>query len=218
MLKNLLSYWRINLAVLLAAAVACAVPTGAWLVGESVRYSRRDLTLGRLRKVPDSCGSARVVRATLASEIATSPQFQKTFSGAAPAFLLRGSAVHSDSKRRASQIQIAGVDSTFIDLFVDPSDSERKSLVESFDKKTGQVFASVVINSELAKELNAKVGDSILLSFQKETHVPSESVIGYKDPEEMIRNLRLTVTRILPEQGMGRFSLGSNQNLSLNAF
>ena len=48
MYRALIHYWRINLAVALAAAVASAVLTGALLVGDSVRGSLRTLTLDRL--------------------------------------------------------------------------------------------------------------------------------------------------------------------------
>ena len=51
MKKNLLYYWRINLAVLLGAAVATVVLTGALLVGDSVKGSLRDLILDRLGNV-----------------------------------------------------------------------------------------------------------------------------------------------------------------------
>ena len=51
MRRSLAHYWRLNLAVLLAAAVATAVLTGALLIGDSIRGSLRDLTLDRLGKI-----------------------------------------------------------------------------------------------------------------------------------------------------------------------
>ena len=51
LIQSITHYWRINLAVLLAAAVATAVLTGALLVGDSVRGSLRDLTLERLGNI-----------------------------------------------------------------------------------------------------------------------------------------------------------------------
>ena len=43
MLRGLKHYWKMNLAVLLAAAVNTAVLTGALIVGDSVRGSLRDM-------------------------------------------------------------------------------------------------------------------------------------------------------------------------------
>ena len=48
MRRSLIHFWRINLAVLLGAAVATAVLTGALLVGDSVRGSLRRLDEGFL--------------------------------------------------------------------------------------------------------------------------------------------------------------------------
>ncbi|HXN48518.1 MAG TPA: hypothetical protein VN893_17850, partial [Bryobacteraceae bacterium] len=52
--RNLTWYWRTNLAALLGVAAATAVLGGALLVGESVRWSLRELALARL-------GNAEVV-------------------------------------------------------------------------------------------------------------------------------------------------------------
>lgn len=41
--RNLVYYWRTNLAVMLGVATAVAVLTGALVVGDSVRASLRDL-------------------------------------------------------------------------------------------------------------------------------------------------------------------------------
>jgi putative ABC transport system permease protein len=46
--RNLLYYWRTNLAVIAGVAAAVAVLAGALLVGDSVRASLRDLVLSRL--------------------------------------------------------------------------------------------------------------------------------------------------------------------------
>lgn len=218
MFKSLRYYWRINLAVLFAGAVACAVLTGALLVGDSVRYSLRDLTLSRLGKIDQAVISEGLFREKLASEIESTSQFRQSFWNPTPVLLLRGSAVHGVSKQRASQVQITGVDFRFFDLFSFSSDLSRNSALDALSKKLDQIFPSVLINMELAKELNTKPGDALVFSFRKESSVSSESVLGYKDPSETIRSLRLIVKAILPDQGLGRFGLSSNQNLPLNAF
>ena len=46
--RNLVYYWRTNIAVILGVAAAVAVLSGALLVGDSVRGSLRDLFLQRL--------------------------------------------------------------------------------------------------------------------------------------------------------------------------
>ena len=59
MRRSLIYFWRIQLAVLLGAAVATAVLTGALLVGDSVRGSLRDLTLDRLGRIDYALASER---------------------------------------------------------------------------------------------------------------------------------------------------------------
>jgi hypothetical protein len=51
MIRNLLWFWRTNLAVVAGVAVAVAVLVGAQMVGESVQASLRALALGRVGRV-----------------------------------------------------------------------------------------------------------------------------------------------------------------------
>src|SRR5260370_28503781 len=60
--RNLLGHWRGNLAVLLGVAVGTAVLTGAFLVGDSLRGSLRDLTLRQLAWVDHVLISQHFIR------------------------------------------------------------------------------------------------------------------------------------------------------------
>src|SRR5262245_56340919 len=125
MFQSLRYYWRINLAVILAAAIATAVLTGALLVGDSVRGSLRALTLDRLGKIDDAVLSESLFREKLATEIESSSRFQSHFTKAVPAFTLRASAVQIDSKQRASRVQLWGIDERFVALFDFKTDAGR---------------------------------------------------------------------------------------------
>ena len=72
MRRSLIHFWQIHLAVLLGAAVATAVLTGALLVGDSVRGSLRHLTLDRLGQIDHVMLSERFFRETLAAELGAS--------------------------------------------------------------------------------------------------------------------------------------------------
>ena len=69
MRRTLTYYWRFNLAVLLAAAVATTVLGGALLVGDSVRASLRDLILDRLGRIDYALVAERYADATLAEHL-----------------------------------------------------------------------------------------------------------------------------------------------------
>ena len=51
--RSLKHHWRIHVAVALGVAAATAVLTGALLVGDAVRGSLRELTLGRLGQIDE---------------------------------------------------------------------------------------------------------------------------------------------------------------------
>ncbi len=104
MLRSLIHYWRLNLAVVLGVAVASAVLTGALLAGDSVRGSLRGLTLERLGSIDVALVSERLLPQDLARRQHEHPAFGDGFGGLAPALILRGAAIHGDTRTRASQV------------------------------------------------------------------------------------------------------------------
>ncbi len=212
---SLKHYWKINLAVLLGAAVATAVLTGALLVGDSVRGSLRDLTLDRLGRIDHALVADRYFREALALDLAGQPGFANQYENAIPAILIKGSAVHTGSQSRASNINIIGMDERLSEPFEESLSSE---WAEHLRGKAGQSFASVVINEALQRELDVNVGDQILLAVERRSDVHRESLFGSTEYEDVVRKLRLTLTYVLPDRGIGRFGLLPNQNLPLNAY
>jgi len=74
-LRSLIHFWRMNLAVIAGVAVTTAVLTGALMVGDSLRGSLRDLTLDRLGRTDQALLNNRFFPATLASRLALQPDF-----------------------------------------------------------------------------------------------------------------------------------------------
>ncbi len=206
MLRTLAHYWRVNLAVALGAAVAAAVLAGALLVGDSVRGSLRELTLDRLGNIDSALVTDRFFREQLVSDLADRCRPAVV----APAIVLRGSATHPDSGSRASRVGIHGVDASFTEMF-GGADLD-------FERASGQIFPSLIVNESLRRELNAEIGDAVLLSFGRWSHVPRETLMGEKDPDEVLGSVRLTLTGVLPDRGLGRFGLRPQQQNPLNAF
>ncbi len=203
LLQRSLRYHRgIFLAVALGVAVGTAVLAGALIVGDSVRGSLRDLTLDRLGKIDDALVGERFFREDLAGDLAASEQFSPAFDKAAPAILLRGAVEAAESHARASAVNLIAADERFWSLYATP-----EILPGPRD---------VLINESLAHEIGAKPGDAVLLRFQTDTLVPSESVMGRKS--DNVRVLRMTVAAILANSGVGRFGLSPSQQLPFNAF
>ena len=215
MRRSLSYFWRIQLAVLLGAAVATAVLTGALLVGDSVRGSLRDLTLDRLGRIDYALVSEHFFREELATDLSHKlegePQFHQE---TVPAILLNGTAINAETKARASRIQIQGIDERFAGLWKDASSQSAPSL----EKQPGQLFPSVHINQSLQNELDIKVGEQLLLSFERHSDIHREFLLGHRDSSDVLQTLRLTVTKILPDRGIGTFGLRPNQSRPLNAY
>lgn len=194
--QSLLYHRGVHVAVALGVAVGAAVLSGALIVGDSVRGSLRDLTLDRLGKIDSAMVADRYVREALADELADE------LSQTAPAILIRASAESPESGARASKVNLHGAGEAFWAMF---------------DRPAPELGArDVALNAALAREIGVEEGGAVLLRFQTDTLVPSESVMGRKT--DNVRTLRLTVKEVLPNKGAGRFGLSPSQQLPLNAF
>ena len=214
MFRALIHHWRMSLAVAAGAAVATAVLTGALLVGDSVRGSLRQLTLERLGGIDHALAGQRFFRQEVATLMAADEAFQARFGDLAPAILLQGGAQHAESRTRASRVGLAGVDDAFLALY---GGGEAAAADDFFAGGAG-IFPPVVINQALARALLAEAGDQILISLQRWSEVPRGSLLGRKDTESVVGVLRLEVTRVIPDRGIGRFALTAHQSSPFNAF
>ncbi len=218
MRRNLIHYWRINLAVIFGAAVATAVLTGALLVGDSVKGSLRDLTLDRLGEIDHLLLRNSFFRQNLAEDLSQDPQFSETFDQQAPFIFLRGNAVHSKKRTRASQINVVGLDHSLPALYPSAGQTQTLEWANQLRKKSGQIFPSIIINQSLRDELRAEVGDQVLLYFEKPSDIARGSLLGEKDTEEVVETLRLTLTAVAPNRALGRLGLRPHQTLPHNAY
>ncbi len=200
--RSLVYHRGIHFAVALGVAVGAAVLSGALLVGDSVRGSLRDLTLDRLGAIDHALVTDRYFREALAEDISEATNFAYAFDKAAPAVLIRGSIENAETNARASSVNIHGVDKRFWSFF--PSQPPKIASRE------------IVITGSLAREISARAGDAVLLRFQTDTLVPSESVMGRKS--ENVRTVRLTIAAVLADEGAGRFGLSASQQLPFNVF
>ena len=67
-LRTLIYFWQTNLAVMIGVAIGTAVIAGALVVGDSVRYSLRQMTLDRLAQVDYALTGSRFFREELATQ------------------------------------------------------------------------------------------------------------------------------------------------------
>ncbi|HEX2465623.1 MAG TPA: ABC transporter permease, partial [Thermoanaerobaculia bacterium] len=203
----------------LCCAVAAAVLSGALVVGDSVRGSLHDLTLERLGSIDLAVRAPTFFTMDLAtgvwSELAGEAHV-------APLILLTGSARDPESGAVASGVTVSGVDRRFFDLFAGggaDSIDEEGNLVEAVaEALLERPTPGVVVNQALATELEVAAGDSILVAVERPGDAPRETLYGSSETSDVVRELRVEVTRVVPDRGLGRFSLATDQSLPFLAF
>ena len=202
--RNVLWYWRTNLAVVAGVAVAVAVLAGALLVGASVRSSLRALALERLGAVDLVVTSFGYVRESLAEDLLADEGMADAFEAAAPLVAVEGFVTHQTSRSRASAVQVYGVDERFWTFHgLDP---------EQYALERNTAFVS----EGLASELGAAPDEALLVRVERPSEVPLSSLHGRRD--DVGRTLRLGITRVLPPAELGEFSFRPQQGLARSVF
>jgi putative ABC transport system permease protein len=193
--RSLRYYWRTNLAVVFGVATAVAVLAGALLVGDSVRASLRDLFLQRLGQTDHVIAASGFFCEQLAEDIR--PQLAaRGFASSCPLIELDGT-VSRDNGARAGGVRVYGVDRSFWQFH------------GRFDQ-TPPENREVLVSESLARELDTRAGDSLLIRIQKPSDVPLESLFGRKD--DVGRTLRLTIRETLSPTQLGEFSTRPQQS------
>ncbi|MFC2101498.1 ABC transporter permease [Bacteroidota bacterium] len=196
--RNILYYRRPYLAVLIGVIVSTAVLTGALLVGDSVRGSLGRLTELRLGKTYWAMQPGdRFFRSDLANDIS-----RELNHPVVPVLQLNGIGINPSTGKRVRDIQVVGIDGTFIAL------SDQGFVLPSSDE--------VVVSENLAAKLNLSVGDQLLIRLPRAEKVPQNA--PFVADETPPASLRLTLSAIAGEEELGRFSLKSNQRAPFNAF
>jgi len=202
--RNLAYHWRGNLAVFLGIVLGSAVLTGALLVGDSLRGSLKELTLDQLGWVEHALVPGRFFRADLAADVSAARR--------SALLLMQGSAGKRDATGqtidRVGRVTVLGIDASFW-----PTDGVPEG---------GEFWASkkseVVLNHTLAAALKVKEGDRIVLNLQREGHAPGESILGQRKSENVVEEMDVTIRKIVPDEGMARFSLKPTPEPVRNAF
>lgn len=202
--RSLRFHSKSYLGVFLGATLGVAILIGALAVGDSVRYSLRQIAVSRLGKVHFALlGQSRFFRDSLAQKVESEIDARVV-----PLIMMRGTATadsqNGNGSLRASRVQFLGVNSTFWDL----SNGERFEF--PIDKE------GVVLNDHLAKQIDAKVGTELLLRVDKPSLLSKDAPLS--TVEDTTLAFRLPVLAIIKDDQFGRFSLEANQLPPLNLF
>ena len=199
--RGLVYYRRTNLGVLLGAALGTAILVGALVVGDSVKYSLKQLAIKRLGQTDLAIFSAdRFFTRSLAEDLDATAKFTAT-----PILRLNGMVSQPGNGGQLNSIQVVGVTPGFWDFAPQPV------------KKTIDVGAAqVAINRQLAESLDVEVGDTILLKVQKPSLIPGDLALTAKAAS--VVGIRVQVQHILDAAQFGSFSLDTTQIIPPTAF
>jgi ABC-type lipoprotein release transport system permease subunit len=206
--RSLAHHQRASLFVLLAAATAAAVITGALLVGDSVRGSLEDRARERLGGVGLALAGGRLLREELAADLAGDPRVAAGVRAAVPALLVRGTAADPDSGRRAAGVNVLGVPAAFWDLWAPPGAPP--------GVKAAWSGRRAAVNARLAEEVGVRPGGTVLVHLEKPGDVPAEHALGRRGAN--VQALRVDVEHVLPDAGLALFDLRIGQETPRNVF
>lgn len=200
--RSLLYYLRGHFFLALSAATGVAVLTGALIVGDSMRGSLREQALNRLGPISIAVQAGRYFGEDLPQRMAFPDAAKITREEIAASIMLEGGIEHATTRARSNRVSIVGVDDQWRDLFPDAA---------SIPSSSGN---SAAVNESLASRLGIKEGDDVLLRIAAQSDIPAESLLGR--PEAATRTARLQVTKILPDDGVGGFSLAGTHTSPFN--
>ena len=203
LLRSLAFYWRAHLGVGGGTPLASAVLTGALLVGDSVDYSLRDfatMRLGNIHYAAEMRG--QFFNDRLAARLSTDPN-----TAASAVLRLAGMAIaqeqNSGEQKQVNQVQVLGVDGDF------------GKFADGLTLELGE--HETAINARLAAELGVGPGDEIALRVSKPAPIARDAPLSQRD-DDVFQRARCTVTRVLSDEELGRFSLSASQIPPYNAF
>ncbi|MBK8093397.1 MAG: ABC transporter permease [Verrucomicrobiaceae bacterium] len=186
-------YWRGHLGLLLGAFLASAILAGSLFVGDSVRASLRRIAALRLGKVERGVlGGDRWFTEKLARD-----------SHSVPFIFATGSASAGSGGVRVNGAQILGIDADFGKL--SPS-----------GKSIALGSGEIALNEPLARKLNAKTGDSVLLRLERPSAISRDAPLSGSTNEQV--TLRRTVSQIVSAEDFGAFQLIASQITPDTAF
>ncbi|MEL6897473.1 MAG: ABC transporter permease, partial [Planctomycetota bacterium] len=200
----------LSFAIALGIALATTVIVGALLVGDSMRGSLRALTTQRLGTVDFALTPGRFFDPNSIMP----PGENSGFTGR-PVIFFDRSVVETGrdasdggdalSIRRVANVQTIAIDPSFWEM--DVTGLTPPQLDDD----------SIALNHSLATELGVGVGDQVTLRLPSQQAIPADSPLGHSESTtEGLPNLR--ISSVVPDRGLGRFSLLPSQAMPMLAF
>jgi len=198
--RSLVHFRRTHRWVVLGTMVSTAILVGAFVIGDSVRYSLRQIVFDRLGSTEFALSSGdRFFRTQLADDLS-----ETLNTNVAPLLQTRGIAIADGGARRINRIQVLGVDARF------------GLLGDSQDIYGSLSPDEAIVNRYLANRLGIREGDEILLRVEKLDTMPKDAPLALDTDSSLARRFR--VKTVVSDAEFGRFHLRADQVAPLTVF
>jgi len=173
--------------------ISTAILVGALIIGDSVKFSLRQIVFDRLGNTEFALTSGdRFFRAQIADDL--SKILDTTV---APLLQTKGIAIAEGGQRRLNNVQIIGVDGRFGEI----------AGINDFYNHISPDEA--IINQHLASRLQLKKGDEFLLRIKKLDMIPRDIPLSLDTDTTMAKPFKIKA--IAADAQFGRFNLKANQ-------
>ena len=205
--RSLNYHFRAHLGVLAGATAAAAVLIGALAVGDSVRESLKEKALERLAGNSFALATSdRFFSQDLSQRLRKEDRSHDGLS----LLMLSGSVTRQDSAARANQVQVIGL----------PPRDPQGALVgkDSESLRSGLNFTGdkIWLNTALARQLQAKVGDAVVIRIAKPSALSRDAIITTRNDASVA--FRGVVGGILTGSQGGNLSLRATPDDAFNVF
>ena len=150
-IRNLFYYRRTHVWVVLGTMVSTAILVGALIIGDSIRYSLRQIVFDRLGSTHFALTSGdRFFHIHIADTMS-----ERLHTVVAPLVETKGIVICDDGQKRVNNVQVVGFDKRF------------GSIGNSGELSVNIAADEAIVNTHLANRLQLRKGDEFLLRFKQ---------------------------------------------------
>jgi len=228
--RGLQFHLRSHIGVLLGIVIGSAALTGALVVGDSVRETLAQNALARLGPAHFAIFSSdRLFQANLrqrmcgvssdgpGSNLNAALDEVRSICPLAYGLVLPGVVARQDGSARANQVTIMGVEDPAWAKMASWEGSKRPNAANNPNAIAGwRTGENAFINETLARQLQARTGDEIVVRIRKPSALGMDAAISPKNDTTI--SIRLKVGAVLDSQLLGDFALSAGQTPPANLF
>ena len=199
-IHSIIYYRKQHIGTILAIAMCTTILTGAFIIGDSVRGSLRDMVTERLGNTSYALElDHRYIKTRIADKLA-----DRLGTTVAPLLCINGVLRNPEGTNLARSVRINGIDFRFAQI------ANNSKIYENLADD------EILINEPLARQLNLNTGDEIVLRFTDSGFLPGDTPIA-GNVSNIIAG-RYKISGIVNTEQLGHFNLRINQVATENVF